>query len=391
MLIIYKSIEIKEGEKAMVEFNHNLVTGIPDDHVEIAVIISRFVETDVTEPQLPDGRNAWLSDYELRLLEKPVGYDARHWDWYADVCRRAATLVQNPNGRALLILARLNGERRVPDPNWELVAELAQQTREIIDSLQTGARKERLASLLEYNLGIVARYVGDYERAILQQVTTAEKAETGNDYVGVAIARLCEAVERFNASLSNGSDTTALINPLHEAGFRVAATCTGNDNTQVSWRLYSAPVHVLQAHIWSVRQISPHDEKFWLHLLTEQLPIADRNRFDINQPTIVSIRAGLAFLKNKRIEALRLANEVETTMHDQARADARMTARLIMAMLAADAHLKVIVEEGNYMYQLRRMAQRILSGEVRQWCDAHAQQHTQETAVRAIEAITLRK
>lgn len=373
----------------MAEFSPNFVTGIADDHEKIAVIISRFVETDVTEPQLPDGRDAWRSDYELRLLEKPVGYDARHWDWYADVCRRAAALVQNSSSRALLTLAHLNGERRVPDPNWKLVAELAQQIKEIVDSLQTGARKERLASLLDYNLGIVARYMGDYERAILQQITAAEKAEAEGDYVGAAIARLCEAVERFNSALSDGSDTTALVNPLHEAGLRVAATCTGNDNTQVSWRLYSAPVHVLQAHIWDVRRISPHDEKFWLHLLTEQLPTADRKRFDINQPTIISIQAGLAFLKNKRIEALRLANEVETTMRDRARADARMTARLVMAMLAADAHLAVIVEEGDYMHQLRRMAQRVLSGEIRQWCSAHAQ-HTNETAVRAIGAIALR-
>lgn len=357
----------------MAEFNPDLVSGNPDDHDSIAATITRFVDDDTTEPQLPANRDAWLSDYELRLLEKPVGYDAQHWDWYADVCRRAAALVQNPSGRALLVLSHLNGERRVPEPNWGRVAELAQQAREIIESLEAGARKERLASLLEYHLGIVARYVGDYERGVLQQIAAAEKAEAEGDYVGAAIARLCEAVERFNSALSSGSDTTALLGPLHEAALRVAATCTGDDPTQVAWRLYSAPVHVLQAHIWDVRRISPHEEKFWMHLLTEQLPIADRNRFDVNEPTIVSIRAGLAFLKNRRVEALRLANEVETTMRDRARADARMTARFLMAMLAADAHLAVIAEEGDHMHQLRRMAQRILSGEVRQWCTMHGQ------------------
>lgn len=334
----------------------------------------------------PDDRNAWRSDYELRLLEKAVGYDIQHWDWYADICGRAAALTQNPSGQAILILAHLNGERRVPEPNWGRVAELAEQARKLIDSLEIGARKKRLDSVLEYHLGIAARYTGDYQRAILQQVIAAEKAEASGDYVGAAIARLSEMVERFNAALSNGSDTSALLNPLHEAAFRVAATCTGDDNIQIAYRLYSAPVHVLQAHIWDVRKISLQDEKFWLHLLTEQLPLADRNRFDINEPTIVAIKAGLAFLKNKRVEALGLANEVETTLRDRARADARMTARFVMAMLAADAHLAVIIEEGDYMHQLRRMAQRVLSGEIRQWCSTHIQHNTS-----AIETITLRR
>lgn len=356
----------------MPEFNPDLVSGVPDDHDRIAATIARFVDADTTEPQLPKNRDAWRSDYELRLLEKPVGSDARHWDWYADVCRRAAELAQNASGRALLFLSQLNGERRVPEPNWGLVAELARQEREIINSLEAGARKQRLASLLEYHLGIVARYVGDYERAIAQQVAAAEKAEAEGDYVGAAIARLCEQVERFSAALSSGTDTTGLLGALNEAALCVAATCTGNDPTQIPWRLYSAPVHVLQAHIWDVQRISPDKEKFWMHLLTEQLPAVDRSRFDVNEPTIVSIRAGLAFLKNRRVEALRLANEVETTMRDRARADARMTARFVMAILAADAHLTVIMEEGDYMHQLRRMARRILSGEVRQWCSAHA-------------------
>ena len=136
-----------------------------------------------------------------------------------------------------------------------------------------------------------------------------------------------------------------------------------------------------------MRRVSPQDEKFWLYLLTEQLPIADKIRFDFHEPTIVAIKAGLAFLKNSRVEALGLANKVETTMRNRAKPDARMTARFIMAMLAADEHLAVIMEEGDYMLQLRRMAQRILSGEVRQWCSAHTAQHTQESAVRAIEQI----
>lgn len=358
----------------MPEFSPALVSGNPDDHEGIAATIARFVDTDTTKPELPKDRDAWRSDYELRLLERPVGYDAKHWDWYADVCARATVLVENPSGQALLVLSQLNGERRVLEPNWGRVAELAEQAREIIGSLGAGARKERLASLLEYHLGIVARYVGDYERGVLQQIAAAEKAEAAGDYAGAAIARLCEAVERFNTALSSGSDTSGLFGPLHEAALYVTSTCTGNDSTQVAWRLYSAPVHVLQAHIWSVQPISPAKEKFWLHLLTEQLPAVDRIRFDTNEPTVVSIKAGLAFLKNQRVEALRFANEVETTMRERARADARMTARFIMAMLAADAHLAVIAAEGDYMHQLRRMARRILTGEVRQWCTMHGQQ-----------------
>lgn len=354
------------------EFNPDLVNGVPDSHGQFAIRIASFIDADPTEPDLPGNRDAWRSDFELRLLEKPVGYDARHWDWYADVCSRAASLVQSPSGRVLLLLSVLNGQRRIlPDADWTLVGELAGQARDIIESLEAGARKERLASLLEYHLGIVARYIGDYERAIVQQIAAAEKAEAEGDYVGASIARLCEAVEHFNAALSNGVDTVQLLNPLHEAALRVAATCTGVDPTQIAWRLYSAPIHVLQAHIWDARRLQAHMERFWLHLLTEQLPVADRARFDTYQPVIVSVQAGLAFLHNRRVEALRLANDVETTFRSTARPEARMTARFVMAMLAADEHLKVIEDEGGYMHQLRRMAHRILAGEIRQWCVLH--------------------
>lgn len=350
------------------QFNPNLVNGVPANHEELARIIAQFVNADTTEPRLPENRDAWLSDYELRLLEKPVGYDAKHWEWYADVCKCAANLIENPSGRALLLLAWLNGERRILNPNWDWVKTIAKRAEELISSLDMGARKERLSSLLNYHRGIVARYIGDYERASEEQEKAIAKAAEAGDVVGVLISKLCRSVEDFNRALSDGDETTTELQILSRNAHRVVRTCTGNDPTQMSWRLSNAPVHVLQAHIWGLHSISSLEEAFWMNLLTVELPLADKNRFEEILPMITAIKSGLAYLKNNRIESLRLANEVETTMRNEARLEARMTARFIMALLAADEHLRVITEDGGYMHQLRRMARRILSGEVNQWC-----------------------
>ena len=350
----------------MAEFDHTLADGTEENHAALAVSIAQFVDADTSEPQPPDDWDGWLSDVELRKFEKPI-FDAHEWYRYADICRRAADMVDNPSGKALLVLSCLNGSRRGQDQDWELVRALDGEAGDIIQTLNHDMRQQRLLTLLHYHRSIYASYLGNYELAVAEQIETAEKAEAVGDYAGAAIARLREALDRYNGALSKGADTLHLIQPLHQAAFKVAATCTGGDVTQRTWRLYNAPIHVCQVHIWAVWKISPADEKYWLHLLIEVLPNVDPEKYQANLPTIVSIQAGLAFLKNQRVEALRLANEVETTLRSQARPEARTTARFVMAMLAADAHLNVIEQEGAYMHQLRAVARRILGGEVRPW------------------------
>ncbi len=367
----------------MAEFDAALVNGTDEGHQKSAEQIAMFVDADQSEPT-PQNRDNWRSDFELRELEKPVAYDAvpRHWDWYADVTRQASQIAQSPSGKALLMLSQLNGERRVqaalPDhqQNWEVTKQIADDSRKLIDSLPSGARKDRLDSLLEYHLGLVGRFIGDYDAEIKAQDNARKKASAAGDFVGHAIADFSMYVGLCSKNYGEGTLTEEILAALRKSADRLVGVCTGHDPTQIAWRCYSAPVHVLQFHIWDVRKLRPDDEKFWLHILTEELPQRDKPKFDANQTVVKSIQAGLEFIHNRRVSALRLANEVETTLRqraiDEQRPDARMTARLVMAWLASDQHLQVIADEGGRMHQMRSMARRVLDGKVRPWCTEHS-------------------
>ena len=354
------------------KFDAHMATGEANDHETLAGVIATFVEADTTVPELPNNRDAWRSDFELRLLEKEIGINKKQWDYFADIMARACAKVSESSGKVLLLIAQLNGARRLPSPDWDGVKSLVEQAQEAIRTLPSGERTRRLDGLLEYHLGIIARYIGDYKTAILQQIAAKDKAEAAGDYVGAAIAHLCEHVEKFNAAVSEGRvDTSLLLGQLNGAAMQVCATCIGEEQTQARWRLFNAPMHVLEGCVWEAHRLSPATEKFWLHLLTEELPAKDQVLYEVSVPWITAIQAGLAALKGDRKTALRLANDALTTRSGQRRPESFATAHLVLAWLAADEHLQAIVDEGEHMHQLRAKARRILDGKTRQWCEQH--------------------
>lgn len=350
----------------MNSFDPKLVNGNAKSHDRLARTIADFVDNDITSPELPGNRDAWLSDLKVRILERAVGHHKLFWSWLADVCSRAAKLAKSPDGRALLLIEELGSERRIQAPNLRVdyIKQLAVQVETIIGSLDTGPRKERLSSLLDYNLGIFARDIGDYDLAIDVQVRSAVKAEAAGDFVGASIARLCEWVERFNQALARPENISPLLyESFQKAAFRVAAICTGGDPSQIIWRNWNAPKHILEAHIWGLYPMNPADEKFWWRLLKEELPIADRGHFEKNYPEIEAIEAGLALLGNRRDEASMLADRVLQTTRDK-RPEAQVTALFVKAVIAGDPYLKTIAGGVGHMYQFRSLANVILSSRV---------------------------
>jgi len=333
-------------------FNPGLATGKHTDHQALARQIAAFVDADTTEPE-QSNRDAWKSDHALRELEKPVGYDAGQWDRYTDICSRAASLVKNPSGKTLLLLAQFNGERRAEDPNVALIKQLIGKSKTLIDLLESGPRKDRLWSLRDYHIGIWCRHIGDYLLAAQQQDESASRARALGDMPGASIAHLCAAVERFNHALAAGVVSDEIFIELDAAAKQVVSTCTDNDTTQIRWRLYNAPAHVLLAHIWTDKPLAQNESSFWMNLLTEH-----PNTTENYKPLVTAIQAGLAYLANQRSEAYRLASEVVS-----ADKQTLMTAHLILARLAADTHLRIIDEFGGEMHQLRRFARRILAGD----------------------------
>lgn len=362
----------------MAIFNPDLVSDNLTDRTELARIIAEFVDGDTSQPEFPAHRDAWLSDLALRNLEGAVGQTGSRWVALENIYRQALELVKSRSGYALVLLSRLYAERckdKVVDgvpTNWELVREFIEDADERIAALDNDNRKKRLESLSDFHHGIIARYIGDYNRAIQEQAKVAEKCEEMDDYVGASIARLVEAVEMMHKAIAEGSDASPLHKLLQKAALQVVEYCTGDNNTQKTWKYCRAPMHVLQAAIWDLRKLPLSDEEYWVHLITDEFSRVDPGQYETYQPVIVSINAGLALLRGHRVEAYRLANEVETTMRDRARPEAWTTARFVLAVLAADEHLQMILDGGGYVHHLRGLAARVLKGETRQWCTIHA-------------------
>ena len=299
--------------------------------------LANFADSDATEPKPENLREGWETETRLNKVGKQLGYDEKEWSRYARICERAAHRTQLPEAAALFQIGQLNGARRIPQPDWNLVAQFLRDTGSRIAGLGEGTRKQRVQELHAYHHGITARYTGDYKAAAEFHRKIAENNEARNDPVGTAISRLSEQVDRFSQALLEGSETEQLLAPLEEAAQRVVASCTDDqDSTQTQWHYFSAPAHVLEAHIWSKRPITPESEARWLAILTEEFAVKDPKQFENLQPTIIGIKAGLAMLKNDRNEALRLAQEVETVHIERAMPNARATAVFVLNALGED-------------------------------------------------------
>jgi hypothetical protein len=200
-------------------------------------------------------------------------------------------------------------------------------------------------------------------------------ASESGDFIGEATSLLLVAVCRFDHALSEGLETRSLILPVHTEANALVRMIDRHgdmsDPSMIRWKLFSAPMHLLQAHIWGVHQISMRDEDYWLFLLDEQLQEADREYYDHHESDIVAIKAGIVFLRNKRASALSLANEVETRLRSVRTIEARMTALLVKAWMAADLYFEEMEREGGRMYQLRSKARMILAGQTVPFCTEH--------------------
>ncbi len=355
-------------------FNAELVNGSQADHERLAEEIAAFVEQDTTQPELPNNRDAWLSDLEIRNLERAAGHHKGNWAWLASICGLAAEFISGVEGKVLRLLEEFGGERRLADPDVQLLEGLRARIAAPLATCEEGPRKEVLDILFDSHVGVYARdVIGDYELAMGQQVKAALRAGRSGNIVSAAIAELCACVEHVNLAISSCENTEPFFRPLHLAAYKVAAICVGNDPTEIIWRCYNAPQHVFQAHIWALRKMAVTDEQFWRNLLFTVLPKADSGHYVKNFPTIESLEAGLLLLNNHREEAARIARKVAVMGADRARPIARMTARFILAVLAGDEHLRVISSEKGEMHQLRRLAEAVLQSRAKAFCFEHAE------------------
>src|SRR3990167_5310326 len=119
-----------------------------------------LANADATAPNPENLRQGWETEKALSRVEKQLGYDEKEWGRCARICARAAHLTGRPDAAALFELGQLNGTRRVPQPDWNLVAQLLRDTGNQIGKLEESTKKKRLQELHTYHHGITARYTG---------------------------------------------------------------------------------------------------------------------------------------------------------------------------------------------------------------------------------------
>lgn len=116
-------------------------------------------------------------------------------------------------------------------------------------------------------------------------------AEEAGDSVGVAIARLCEQVERLSLAIQMGDQRD--LNTLISSAKKVVELCRqSTDSIQRFWALGNAPIHVLLAFIWTNTPSTKSKEEFWLGLL-DKLNEEDPKGAASIRYTIQAVRAGL--------------------------------------------------------------------------------------------------
>lgn len=288
---------------------------------------------DTTAPMPENLRQGWETEGHLGKLEKSIGYDAKQWDRFALLCARAQHLTTSPDAAALFQVGHLNGTRRAPQPDWTLVSQLLQEASTSIERLDVSTRKTRLQELFSYHRGITARYTGDYAAAAAYQRDLAQNSDSRGDAVGAAIGQLSERVDTVSLALARGENPLPLFASLEKAAQRVVDTCVDDHNpTQTQWRYFSAPVHVLEAYIWSGQPIGIEKQSYWLDVLTKDFPQKDPKQFENLQPTITAVRAGLDMLKGDFAAAISGAEKVLAMPAGVAMPNARATALLVLRM-----------------------------------------------------------
>ena len=90
----------------MMVFGSALVNDNTEDRAALAKMIADSVNTDLSQPEFPDHRDAWNSDLALRTLEGAAGQKGLRWAALEDVYRQGTRAHREPIGlRACLALA----------------------------------------------------------------------------------------------------------------------------------------------------------------------------------------------------------------------------------------------------------------------------------------------
>ena len=355
----------------MIIFDATQVNGKPEDYEKLARTIAEFMDSDMSMPLKENIREGWESDILFReqLEAKLVqgGNGKADLINLADVCKRARNYLNDPASRALLLLAgEFNALRRLVPPDIPVLEELLKQAEEEVDGLPQNTRKDRLISLLDYNVAIYLRDVKvDYELSRAAQKRAALKAKVGGDKVNAAIANFCFALDSLSLALQKGKSRNYqnLFNQLLSRGKEICETFTDETSTERTWKYLNVPAHVITSIFWANLKVGPETLSYFTGLL-EKVAEVDPLIGKSHQSTIIACLAVSDFIKGKIETAMENIMDVNLEFH----INIRVTVRLLQARVVAMCHYRLmailsyrgIINGIHPMEQVRAIAEREL-------------------------------
>lgn len=226
--------------------------------VILANLIACIAEQDKTEPDPKNLRQGWRTDRLIQDIDTLVVHKLDEPASFVTICDWAYDRIINleeiaPEIEALLEIAFFRGERLQPvsaEREGKLL-QMINDLQEALTILPEGARKDRCASLLDYNLGVFYDAYGKFELAAQAQNQAGLKAEQAGDMPNAAVCYFQEVFYNLKQALCAGDiNTIESLAKVLEMRYKALQEKTRGTDKEDPWGNGNGPWHLIQGCIW---------------------------------------------------------------------------------------------------------------------------------------------
>lgn len=284
--------------------------------MNVAQLLGLFALSDISAPPF------WGTDALLRTIEGLLIRQDNNPTAFAAVCQGALPMVKDPSVRALLLLAVINGLRRIDDGDADQVNQLFTEVRAEIDALPDGPRKDRCLSFLLYQAKVFLARNGFYAEAAKAQ---AEDAAATTNSAERAVSIYLSHVYTMWDVLVTGKpiDGETLLEELLSQLEELRRDVAGS-NLELQWGQGNGPTHVLRV-LFLIHGMNPS----WDILMQGILQVRE-SLGSAFASWIAVFEAEDQLRKGNKDAALPLAQRI---VEENASADTTAAARLIIARI----------------------------------------------------------
>lgn len=208
-----------------------------------------FLESDDSEPI--SHRNQWFGEKALRNFEMEAVQKRGLYAEFAGFCAWGIELATTPAIKALFVINRINGMRRITEGerNDPLIEALFDEAKFLMTNIKETPRKSRLLSLLSYNAGEYSSVSGNYTMAAEYSEYSAALAEASGDKSSAAISRFTAKLKLVYAALVKNEGIHEALADLRQARNHLSLVLTdASDLTSATWMFLNTPIHMITAH-----------------------------------------------------------------------------------------------------------------------------------------------